>query len=127
MFVTFEGIDGSGKTTQIQKIGEILSKTHNVIITREPGATELGKIVRNILLHENGNMSALAEIFLFMADRAEHIEKIIKPALDNGYWVLCDRHFDSTYAYQYIGKEKSRVIASSDLYWLNCIAMFKNC
>jgi dTMP kinase len=100
MFVTFEGPEGSGKTTLIQALADrlrIAGKT--VLVTREPGAGEFGTQVRRLLL-ESGDITTLAELFLFLADRAEHIEKVVKPALKRGEIVLCDRHADSTVVYQ---------------------------
>ncbi len=105
LFITFEGIDGSGKTTQLNKVKTFLeTKGYNVITTREPGAMELGKKIREILLHYEGEVSDKSEMFLFLADRAQHVEKLIKPAIEEGKIVLCDRHTDSTIAYQGYGR-----------------------
>jgi len=102
MFVTFEGVEGSGKTTQIRLMGDFLhAKGFSYIVTREPGGTEVGEEVRKILLSsQNSNMSPVAELFLYMAGRAQHIKEIIVPALANKKIVLCDRFCDATIAYQ---------------------------
>ncbi len=101
LFITFEGVDGCGKTTQLTKTKEFLeSKGYDVVVTREPGAGEIGNKIREMLLHYNGNISDKCEMFLFLADRAQHIENLIKPSVDKGKVVLCDRHTDSTLAYQ---------------------------
>ena len=100
-FITFEGADGSGKTTQLNKVKEYLeAKGLEVVVTREPGALETGKNIRDILLHSKSPVSDRCEMFLFLADRANHIEMLIEPALTDGKIVLCDRHTDSTIAYQ---------------------------
>lgn len=105
LFITFEGADGSGKTTQINKIKTFLeAKGYDVVVTREPGALELGQKIRNILLHTKEVVADRCEIFLFVADRAQHIETFIKPAINQGTIVLCDRHTDSTIAYQGYGR-----------------------
>ncbi len=100
-FITFEGADGSGKTTQIEKIKEYLeNKGHECILTREPGGSDLGNRIREILLHYDGEVDDLCELLLYMADRAQHVKKIILPALNEGKYVLCDRYIDSSVAYQ---------------------------
>ena len=105
LFITFEGADGSGKTTQVNKIKTFLeAKGYDVVVTREPGALELGQKIRNILLHSTEVVADRCEIFLFVADRAQHIETFIKPAINQGTIVLCDRHTDSTIAYQGYGR-----------------------
>jgi len=105
-FITFEGIDGSGKTTQINMLNAyLLKKGYNVLLTREPGGTPLGDVIRNILLNpENKEMSAKAETMLFLASRAELVEKIIAPALKSSKVIICDRFFDSTVVYQGIAR-----------------------
>lgn len=105
LFITFEGADGSGKTTQLEKIADFLAaEKFNIIKTREPGALDLGKKIRNILLHHDGVVSPNCEMFLFLADRAQHVDTFIKPALEEGKIVLCDRYIDSTVAYQGYGR-----------------------
>ena len=105
LFITFEGIDGCGKTTQINLLKNYLENNgYKVILTREPGAKGLGEKLREILLNYDGEVSSNCESFLFLADRAQHIDTIIKPAIQNGVIVLCDRHTDSTVAYQGYGR-----------------------
>ena len=105
LFITFEGIDGCGKTTQIKLLKEHLElQGYEVLLTREPGAKGLGEKFREILLNYDGDVSSNCESFLFLADRSQHIDTIIKPAIDNGVIVLCDRHTDSTVAYQGYGR-----------------------
>lgn len=105
LFITFEGGDGCGKTTQIKLLDEYLrNKGYNTLLTREPGSKGLGVKLREILLNYDGEVSPTAESFLFLADRAQHIDCIIKPALEKGVIILCDRHTDSTVAYQGYGR-----------------------
>ncbi len=100
MFITFEGPEGAGKTTAIAKIAERLrERGEAVLVTREPGSGELGGKIRELLLH-GGDMPPESELFLFLADRANHVATVILPALDRGEIVLCDRYADSTYVYQ---------------------------
>lgn len=100
MFITFEGPEGAGKTTLIQGLKQKLeSLGKSVVVTREPGGGEFGASIRKLLL-EGDDISTPAELFLFLADRAENIDKIVKPAMQNGVIVLCDRHADSTVVYQ---------------------------
>ncbi len=100
LFITFEGGDGAGKTTLIEKIHHYLDK-ENVLKTRAPGGTEIGKEIRNLLLHKPGAaLSKRCELLLFLADRAQHVEEVILPALGENKIVLCDRYNDSTIAYQ---------------------------
>lgn len=103
MFITFEGIEGCGKTTQIKRFVERLEHESGVqlVKTFEPGGTEIGSRIRKILLDSrNKNLSHIAELMLYAADRAQHIEEIILPALEKGKWVVCDRFYDATVAYQ---------------------------
>lgn len=101
LFITFEGADGCGKSTQLALCKEFLSeKGLDIVTTREPGAGKFGEKIREILLHYDGEVSSLAELFLFLADRTQHVEYFIKPAINDGKIVLCDRHIDSTVAYQ---------------------------
>lgn len=106
LFITFEGTDGCGKTTQIKMLKDYYEKQgRTVLLTREPGAKGLGTKLREILLNYDGEVSPVCESFLFLADRAQHIDTIIKPAIKRGEIVLCDRHTDSTVAYQGYGRE----------------------
>lgn len=101
MFITFEGADGCGKTTQIEKLNEYLKeKKYNTILTLEPGGSDIGKNLRQILLHHDGFVSPRAETFMYLADRAQHVDAVIKKAVEENKIVLCDRHIDSTVAYQ---------------------------
>lgn len=105
LFVTFEGADGCGKTTQLNLLANYLRDMgYDVVITREPGAIGLGEKVREILLNYEGEVSDRCESFLFLADRAQHIDMIVNPAVENGKIVLCDRHIDSSVAYQGYGR-----------------------
>ena len=105
LFITFEGADGCGKTTQLKLLAEYLTnKGLEVVITREPGAKGLGEKVREILLNYDGEVSDRCESFLFLADRAQHIDMIINPAIAQGKIILCDRHTDSSVAYQGYGR-----------------------
>lgn len=105
LFITFEGLDGCGKSTQLNLLAEHLkSKGLEVLITREPGSIGLGEKLREILLNYDGEVSSNCEAFLFLADRAQHIDTLVKPAIDSGKIVLCDRHTDSTIAYQGYGR-----------------------
>lgn len=106
LFITFEGTDGCGKTTQIEMLKDYFEKQgRTVLLTREPGAKGLGTKLREILLNYDGEVSPVCESFLFLADRAQHVDTIIKPAVARGEIVLCDRHTDSTVAYQGYGRE----------------------
>lgn len=102
MFISFEGIEGSGKTTQIQGVYDHLcQKGHDVIVTREPGGSTIGRQIRSILLDsKNKSLHSLSELLLYMADRAQHLEEIVKPGLASGKIILCDRYYDATVAYQ---------------------------
>ena len=106
MFITFEGLDGSGKTTQLRLLVEYLQEQgREVVVTREPGGTSIGDQVRHIL-HDvaNTEMSSEAEILLYSASRAQLVNELVRPALAAGKVVICDRYFDSTYAYQGYGR-----------------------
>ena len=111
-FIVIEGIDGCGKTTQIDEITKwlpksgLIEKNSKLITTREPGGSLLGKKLRKIILDDNkkNKPSSLAELLLYSADRAEHVSKIIAPALKNNDWVISDRFSDSTLAYQGYGR-----------------------
>lgn len=107
MFITFEGIEGSGKTTQINRLCQWLTAAGvDYIETLEPGGTEIGQSIRRMLLDsQSGIKNDHTELFLFAADRCEHIQQMIEPALAKGQWVICDRYIDSTFAYQYGGRQ----------------------
>ncbi|MBR1425763.1 dTMP kinase [bacterium] len=105
LFITFEGADGCGKTTQLLLFRDyLISEGYEVLLTREPGAKGLGERIRDILLNYDGEVSDRCESFLFLADRAQNIDTIVLPALEQGKIVLCDRHTDSTVAYQGYGR-----------------------
>ena len=112
-FIVIEGIDGCGKTTQIDELSKwlpksgLINKGSKLITTREPGGSLLGKKLRELILdkNENNKPSSLAELLLYSADRAEHVSKIISPALSNNNWVISDRFSDSTLAYQGYGRK----------------------
>jgi dTMP kinase len=117
-FISIEGIEGAGKSTQLSFIREFLEQQGiTVRVTREPGGTELGEQIRELLLTpRDTGMSHDAELLLMFAARAEHIEQVIKPALARGEWVLCDRFVDATFAYQGGGRgiARERIEAISD-------------
>ncbi|CAN2042553.1 Thymidylate kinase [Candidatus Magnetomoraceae bacterium gMMP-15] len=102
MFITLEGIEGSGKSTQARYLLDFLSQNgHDCIMTREPGGTRIGSKIRNILLEpDHLEIAPLTELLLYAADRAQHIQELIKPALDNGKTIICDRFYDATTVYQ---------------------------
>ena len=105
MFVTFEGMDGSGKTTQVERLRAALEADGREVVTaREPGQTELGEAIRNLVLH-GGPMTPWAEALLYAASRAEVVEEVVRPALARGADVLLDRYLDSSLVYQGIGRE----------------------
>tara|TARA_Y100000991_G_scaffold215146_1_gene204677 strand:- start:398 stop:1036 length:639 start_codon:yes stop_codon:yes gene_type:complete len=112
-FIVLEGIDGCGKTTQVNELTKwlpnsgLLPKNSKLITTREPGGSLLGKKLRGLILENNKKIkpSSLAELLLYSADRAEHLSKIISPALKNNDWVISDRFSDSTLAYQGYGRK----------------------
>ncbi len=102
LWITFEGIEGSGKSTQIERLARRLSRSgRDVVSTREPGGTGLGRRLRRLLLEPSDlPMRPLAELMLYTADRAQHLEELVLPALSRGAVVLCDRYLDATLAYQ---------------------------
>ncbi|HEY6971730.1 MAG TPA: dTMP kinase [Candidatus Angelobacter sp.] len=106
-FITFEGLDGVGKSTQLEKLAAYLRKQGlEVITTRNPGGTAIGEKLRAVLLNSRtAGLSPLAELALMFADRAQHVDELILPALSKGQWVLCDRFTDSSEAYQGGGRE----------------------
>ena len=105
-FITLEGIEGSGKSTSIRDITDILDlNSINYITTKEPGGSPIGKDLRTLLLNKNSNISPEVELLLMMADRKNHIDNVVLPNLRKGTWVISDRYLDSTYAYQGGGRE----------------------
>ena len=103
-FITFEGIDGAGKSTQIESVRAFLAaRGKSVVMTREPGGTDLGEAIRGLFLGRT--MSPASEALLVFAARREHLERVVWPALERGDWVLCDRFTDATFAYQGGGRE----------------------
>jgi dTMP kinase len=108
-FITLEGIDGAGKSSHLDFLRELVERRgHEAIVTREPGGTDFGKRLRDVVLHHS--TSALAEALVMFADRAAHVEGDIEPALASGTWVICDRFSDSTYAYQCGGRGLGREV-----------------
>jgi dTMP kinase len=109
-FITIEGGEGAGKSTMMGRVADWLENAgHRVIMTREPGGTELAEKLREILLDRNNiSLSGRAELLLMFAARAQHLEELIRPALARGDWVLCDRFTDATWAYQGGGRELPR-------------------
>ena len=105
-FITFEGPEGSGKSTQIKLLQDFFNKKgFETLVTREPGGTIPGDSIREVLINKSsGNLEAETELFLMLAQRCEHLRKVIKPALKAGKVVLCDRYFDSSVAYQGYGR-----------------------
>ena len=104
LFVAFEGVDRSGKTTQLRLLAQRLGEKHEVIVTREPGGTPVAEAIRVLLLADDVEMSARCEALLFAAARADHVEQTIRPALDRGAIVLTDRFLDSSLAYQGVAR-----------------------
>ena len=105
-FITFEGLDGCGKSTQLGKLADGLrSEGLDVVTTREPGGTEIGEKIRGVLLDSRSKMAPMAELALMFASRAQQIEEVILPNVRAGRWVLCDRFTDSSEAYQGAGRQ----------------------
>jgi dTMP kinase len=107
MFITLEGPEGSGKTTQIRSLAEQLNACgRRTLLTREPGGTPTGEAIRRLLQHDcsDAEMAHRTEVLLFCASRAQIVEQVIRPAMEQGTWVLCDRFTDSTLAYQGYGR-----------------------
>ncbi len=105
MFITLEGIEGCGKTTQTHLLANWLRENKfSVVLTYEPGDTDLGNSIRSLILDSHIDLSPNTELFLYLADRIEHVRKVIKPALKGGKIVLCDRYHDATIVYQGYGR-----------------------
>lgn len=106
LFITVEGTDGSGKSTQIRLMEEYLrSKGYDIIFTREPGGTRIGEEIRSLILDpENTEMGIIAEMLLYASSRAQHVAELVKPAVMSGKVVICDRFVDSSYVYQGFGR-----------------------
>lgn len=120
LFISIEGPDGAGKSTQIDFIDKYFKeKGYDTVITREPGGTDIGEKIRNIILdNHNTEMDGMTEVFLFAASRAQHVKQLIKPALEEGKVVICDRFIDSSIAYQGYGRG-----IGSDVETVNLIAV----
>jgi dTMP kinase len=120
-FITFEGLDGTGKSTQMRKLASVLRAAgHKVVETREPGGTATGEKIRRVLLDSSTEgLAPLAEMALMFASRAQHIEEVILPALEHGQIVLCDRFTDSTEAYQGSGRKLGSAVVM-ELHRLLC-------
>ena len=109
LFITFEGGDGAGKTTQASLLEDWLTDAGRPVVrTREPGGTEVGTLIRDIVLHHRGEVAPRAEALLYAADRAHHVETVVRPALERGDVVIQDRYLDSSIAYQGAGRVLGR-------------------
>ena len=105
VFITFEGLDGSGKSTQLRMLAsELRLRGREVVSTRELGGTPLGGLLRNVVLEAEEQVDPMAELLIFAADRAQHVRALVRPALDSGHVVLSDRYADATVAYQGAGR-----------------------
>ncbi|ABR88747.1 thymidylate kinase (dTMP kinase) [Janthinobacterium sp. Marseille] len=117
-FITFEGIDGAGKSTHLSFVAELLcERKKTVVVTREPGGTSLGEELREILLHEKMHLET--EALLMFAARREHIAQVIAPALERGDWVISDRFTDATFAYQGGGRKLDRAKLNALEQWVH--------
>jgi dTMP kinase len=116
-FITFEGVEGSGKSTQLTRAARRLAaRGHATLPTREPGGTRIGRVLRGVVLgRANRELDPIAEWLLFEADRRQHVREVLRPALDRGVFVLCDRFSDATEAYQQVGRRlDARLVARVD-------------
>lgn len=120
LFISFEGVDGCGKSTQLRFLGEYLKeKGYSLLFTREPGGCVIAEKIRNLLLDvQNAEMDAKTEALLYAAARAQHVAQVIRPAVDAGKIVLCDRFIDSSLAYQGVG----RGLGIGNIFDINCFA-----
>ncbi len=120
-FISFEGLEGSGKSTQVGLLGSKLKEEgKEIVVTREPGGTRIGELIRNITHNrENVDLTAVTEVYLMSASRAQHVREIIKPALSSGKIVICDRYIDSSLVYQGYGRE----LGEETVWYLNHIAI----
>ena len=119
-FITLEGIEGSGKTSSLKSITDLLDKKNiSYIVTREPGGSSIGKELRAILLDPDTEISPEVELILMLSDRKDHVEKIILPTLGMGYWVISDRFMDSSIAYQGGGRQLDKKLIVSLTDYLN--------
>ncbi|MGB8546340.1 MAG: dTMP kinase [Azonexus sp.] len=117
-FITFEGIDGAGKSSHVEWLATFLRDKGKVVhVTREPGGTELGEKLRELLLHKSMHLET--ETLLMFAARREHLAKVIEPALASGEWVVCDRFSDATYAYQGGGRGLDRAKLQQLEHWVH--------
>ena len=113
-FITLEGIEGSGKTSSIKSITDLLdNKNTNYVVTREPGGSSIGSELRSILLDTNTEISSEVELMLMLADRKDHVEQVILPNLKTGNWVISDRFMDSSFAYQGGGRKLDKKMIDS--------------
>ena len=121
LFITMEGPDGSGKSTQIDAIKRFFEdRGESVVLTREPGGTQISEKIRALLLdRENSEMNPMAEALLYAASRAQLVAQVIKPALDSGTHVICDRFVDSSIAYQGYGRDLGDSVAVINAYAVN--------
>ena len=121
LFITFEGGDGSGKSTQIKLLNDyLISKGYDVVLTREPGGTPISEKIREIILDKNNTeMDPVTEAFLYASSRAQHVAEKIKPALDAGKIVICDRFVDSSLAYQGYGRNLGDMVWEINKYAVN--------
>lgn len=106
-FITFEGVEGGGKSTQIQRLADwFREQGREVLVTKQPGGTAIGSQIRQTLLHvDHAHMEPWCEALLYLADRAQHVRQVIEPHLSRGVWVLCDRYQDSTVVYQGVARQ----------------------
>jgi dTMP kinase len=122
MFITLEGVEGSGKTTQARRLADWIRSElgRDVLLTREPGGTDVTKEIRALLADPQSRLDSRAELLLFLADRAQHVATVVRPALERGAVVLCDRYIDSTVAYQAYGRghEYELLVQLND--WASC-------